>query len=190
MGGRPNLESNGGKKDPVSKFRKIGVSHKYILLWRSATALWDCRRGGGEETLFPDVSLKSRLCSPSPSSLLRKQNSAHTAGCLLSAAPATPLEGDRETHVLAEGTRWGAFIKMLAHTPRFSLLWLLNLFPNPSYQTVFFCRVMCGHDKICTAVGPLSKALNPTLLQGVCLLRSRINCKSLWIKASAKLYVM
>ena len=25
----------------------------------------------------------------------------------------------------------------------------------------------CGHDKICTAVGPLSKALNPTLLQGV-----------------------
>ena len=22
----------------------------------------------------------------------------------------------------------------------------------------------CGHDKICTAVGPLSKALNPTLL--------------------------
>ena len=24
----------------------------------------------------------------------------------------------------------------------------------------------CGHDKICTAVGPLSKALNPTLLQG------------------------
>ena len=24
----------------------------------------------------------------------------------------------------------------------------------------------CGHGKICTAVGPLSKALNPTLLQG------------------------
>ena len=24
----------------------------------------------------------------------------------------------------------------------------------------------CGHDKISTAVGPLSKALNPTLLQG------------------------
>ena len=24
----------------------------------------------------------------------------------------------------------------------------------------------CGHDKICTAVGPLSKALHPTLLQG------------------------
>ena len=24
---------------------------------------------------------------------------------------------------------------------------------------------MCGHGKICTAVGPLSKALNPTLLQ-------------------------
>ena len=40
----------------------------------------------------------------------------------------------------------------------------------------------CGHDKICTAVGPLSKALNPTLLQGVCLLLSLINCKSLWIK--------
>ena len=44
----------------------------------------------------------------------------------------------------------------------------------------------CGHDKICTAVGPLSKALNPALLQGVCLLLSLINCKSLWIKASAK----
>ena len=41
----------------------------------------------------------------------------------------------------------------------------------------------CGQDKICTAVGPLSKALNPTLLQGVCLLLSLINCKSLWIKA-------
>ena len=24
----------------------------------------------------------------------------------------------------------------------------------------------CGQDKICTAVGPLSQALNPTLLQG------------------------
>ena len=46
----------------------------------------------------------------------------------------------------------------------------------------------CGQDKICTAVGPLSKALNPTLLQGVCLLLSLINCKSLWIKASAKLH--
>ena len=33
------------------------------------------------------------------------------------------------------------------------------------------------------SVGPLSKALNPTLLQGVCLLLSLINCKSLWIKA-------
>ena len=44
----------------------------------------------------------------------------------------------------------------------------------------------CGHDKICAAVGPLRKALNPTLLQGVCLLLSLINCKSLWIKASAK----
>ena len=44
----------------------------------------------------------------------------------------------------------------------------------------------CGHNKICTAVGPLSKALNPTLLRGECLLRSLINCKSLWIKASAK----
>ena len=41
----------------------------------------------------------------------------------------------------------------------------------------------CGHDKIRTAVGPLSKALNPTLLQGVGLL---LNCESLWIKASAK----
>ena len=44
----------------------------------------------------------------------------------------------------------------------------------------------CGHEKICTAVVPLSKALNPTLLQGVCLLLSLINCMSLWIKASAK----
>ena len=40
-----------------------------------------------------------------------------------------------------------------------------------------------------TAVGPLSKALNPTF-QGVCLLLSLINCKSLWIKASAKCNVM
>ena len=44
----------------------------------------------------------------------------------------------------------------------------------------------CGQDKICTAVGLLCKALNPTLLQGVCLLLSLIKCKSLWIKASAK----
>ena len=44
----------------------------------------------------------------------------------------------------------------------------------------------CGHDKIRTAVGLLSKALNPTLLQGVGLLLSLINCKSLWIQASAK----
>ena len=48
----------------------------------------------------------------------------------------------------------------------------------------------CGQDKIRAAVGPLSKALNPTLLQGVCLLLSLINCKSLWIKASAKWHVM
>ena len=48
----------------------------------------------------------------------------------------------------------------------------------------------CGHDKICTAVGPLSKALNPTLLQGECLLLSLINCKSLWIKALDKCNVM
>ena len=41
----------------------------------------------------------------------------------------------------------------------------------------------CGHSKISTAVGPLSKALIPTLLQGVCLLLSLINCKSLWIKS-------
>ena len=40
----------------------------------------------------------------------------------------------------------------------------------------------CGHGKICTA-RPLT---NPPLLQGVCLLLSPINCKSLWIKASAK----
>ena len=32
----------------------------------------------------------------------------------------------------------------------------------------------CFHNKICTAVGPLSKALNPTLLQGVCLLLSML----------------
>ena len=44
----------------------------------------------------------------------------------------------------------------------------------------------CGQDKICTAAGPLSKALNPTLLQGACLLLSLINCKSLLKKASAK----
>ena len=48
----------------------------------------------------------------------------------------------------------------------------------------------CGHDKICTAVGALSRAHNPTLLQGVCLLLSLINCKSLWIKTSAECYVM
>ena len=48
----------------------------------------------------------------------------------------------------------------------------------------------CGQDKICTAVGPLSKAVNPTLLQVVCLLLSIINCKSLWIKASANCNVM
>ena len=48
----------------------------------------------------------------------------------------------------------------------------------------------CGHDKICTAVGLLRKALNPTLLQGVYLLLSLINCKSPWIKASAKRHVM
>ena len=34
----------------------------------------------------------------------------------------------------------------------------------------------CSHDKICTAVGPLSEALNPALLL------SLINCKSLWMK--------
>ena len=38
--------------------------------------------------------------------------------------------------------------------------------------------------------GPCSKALNPTLLKGVCLLLSIINRKSLWINASAKLHVM
>ena len=32
----------------------------------------------------------------------------------------------------------------------------------------------------------ISQALNPTLLQGMCLLLSLINCESLWIKASAK----
>ena len=39
----------------------------------------------------------------------------------------------------------------------------------------------CGHGKICTAVGPLSKDS-----RGDCLLLSLINCKSLWIKVSAK----
>ena len=36
----------------------------------------------------------------------------------------------------------------------------------------------CGHSKICTAVGPLSKALNPTLLQGgdvYCLVKSTVS---------------
>ena len=49
----------------------------------------------------------------------------------------------------------------------------------------------CGQDKICTAVGLLSEALNPIgpLAQGVCLLLSRINCKSRWIKASATLHI-
>ena len=70
--------------------------------------------------------------------------------------------------------------------------------PGPGVRTA--CRVVvkvldldpqgwwfdpwCGHNK--TAVGPLSKALNPTLLQGICLLLSLINCTLLWIKASAK----
>ena len=44
----------------------------------------------------------------------------------------------------------------------------------------------CDRDKSRTAVGHLSKALNPALFQGVCHLLSLINCKSLWIKASAK----
>ena len=44
----------------------------------------------------------------------------------------------------------------------------------------------CGHYEIHTAVGPLSKALNSTLLHGECLLLSLINCKSLWRKASAE----
>ena len=30
----------------------------------------------------------------------------------------------------------------------------------------------CGHVKICTVFGPLSKARNPTLLQGVCFASS------------------
>ena len=36
---------------------------------------------------------------------------------------------------------------------------------------------------ICTAVGPLSKALNPTLLQGVCLLLSLMTCNdnNMWM---------
>ena len=41
----------------------------------------------------------------------------------------------------------------------------------------------CGHDKICTAVGSLSKALNPTLLQGVrsVLVRSVLFCISFFL---------
>ena len=38
-------------------------------------------------------------------------------------------------------------------------------------------------------LGPWARPLTPTLLQGVCLLLSLINCKSLWIKVSAKLHV-
>ena len=41
-----------------------------------------------------------------------------------------------------------------------------------------------GHDKTWTAVGPLSIA------PGACLLLSLINCKSLWIKVSAKWHVL
>ena len=48
----------------------------------------------------------------------------------------------------------------------------------------------CGHNKIYSAVRPLSKAFNPGLLQGICLLLSLINCKSLWIKTSAKWHVI
>ena len=61
------------------------------------------------------------------------------------------------------------------------VLKLLDLDPQGRWFDLW-----CGHDKICTAVGPLSKALNPTLLQGLCLLTTLINCKLLWIKASAK----
>ena len=43
----------------------------------------------------------------------------------------------------------------------------------------------CGHVEICT----LSKALDPTLLQGVRLPLNLINCKPLWIKASAERHV-
>ena len=46
----------------------------------------------------------------------------------------------------------------------------------------------CGHDKICTAVGPLSKAFNPALLQEE--MSPVINSKLFWIKASAKCNVM
>ena len=46
----------------------------------------------------------------------------------------------------------------------------------------------CGHDEIHTAVGALEQG--PTLLQGVCLLLGLINCKLLWIKATAKGHVM
>ena len=59
-----------------------------------------------------------------------------------------------------------------------SVVFMLRWF-NPWY----------GHDKICTAVGPLSKTLNPILLQGVCLLLRLIRCLSFWMKTSIKLHV-
>ena len=44
-------------------------------------------------------------------------------------------------------------------------------------------KPQCSQCKISTAVGPLSKALNPALLRGGgdCPLLSLINCKSLWM---------
>ena len=68
------------------------------------------------------------------------------------------------------GTGWSSshlYITILGQ----SVVKLLALDPqgrwfNPCY----------GHDKICTAFGPLSKALNRPLLQGVFLLLSLINC--------------
>ncbi|KAG9330569.1 hypothetical protein JZ751_023841 [Albula glossodonta] len=48
-------------------------------------------------------------------------------------------------------------------------------------------KPQCSHKKIGAAVGPLSKALNPHCSQGgMAPGYSQINCKSLWIKASAK----
>ena len=53
-----------------------------------------------------------------------------------------------------------------------------------AYSLLWF-KPQCSHNMI-RANGHCSKALNPTLLQGDVPLLSLINCKSLWIKVSAK----
>ena len=52
----------------------------------------------------------------------------------------------------------------------------------------YWFKPQCSHDKISAAVGPLSKAFNPTLLQGGWPPLSLINCKSLWIDYSCGVY--